>query len=71
MIVQTLRFAAPDPLLQVRRTDRYAGLDLALVRQLSAGLQTRLEWNRSIFRSTAAVFDNDATAAGFKLAWSF
>jgi hypothetical protein len=71
VLAQWLQFAALDQVLLVKRADRYTGLDLALVRVFSDELQIRLEWNRSLFRSSARSFDNDSDSFGLKLALSF
>jgi len=71
VIAQRLRFAAFDSLLGVRRTDRYTGFDLSISRHFAGDLEARLEWNSSIFRSRATVFNNDSDSLGLVLAWSF
>ncbi len=71
VIAQQVKFAAFDPLLRVRRSDRYTGIDLSLSRRITAELEARLEWNSSNFRSSATVFNNDSDSIGLALAWSF
>ena len=71
VIAQRVHFAKFDPLLRVRRSDRYTGIDLSLSRHITDHLEARLDWNSSAFRSRATVFNNDSDSLGLALAWSF
>lgn len=71
VIAQRVHFAKFDPLLRVRRSDRYTGIDLSLSRHITDHLEARLAWNSSAFRSRATVFNNDSDSLGLALAWSF
>lgn len=70
-IGQWVRFGDVDPLLGVRRADRFASFDLSVSRRLVGDLVVRLEWTRSFYRSRATAFDNDFDGVGLVLAWTF
>ncbi|MGE5097983.1 MAG: hypothetical protein ACM3SO_22800 [Betaproteobacteria bacterium] len=70
-IAQRSSFGAFDPILDVRRVDRYAGADVQLARRLTKDLSIRLDLAYAWYRSTANSFDNDWASIGTMLIWKF
>ena len=70
-ILQGSKFGAFDPLLGVRRSDRYTGLDVNFGHDLGKYLYARLDLGYARYRSNVSGFDNDWGSIGVSVSWKF
>jgi hypothetical protein len=71
IIAQRQSFAEFDPVLGVRRVDRYTSVDFTLARKLADKLRLRLDLGLARYRSSAQAFNNDWKSIGAMLEWKF